>query len=118
VSNQSVSEYKVEGRDCLARWTTLLNKNDHSSTELKELQYIQDKFGELPMFKAAASDNYDRRQMHSGFGSPDCSCHITPPCQSCIDWTNYCDERADAVEIDKEPGCTVIAHGCDADGVA
>lgn len=116
--SQTVAEYKLEGQDCLERWKLLLNKNSHTDAELKELDYIKSKFGEHPTFKKAADDNYDRRAMHTGFGSPDCSCHISPPCQSCVDWTNYCDERQHAVEVDKGPGCTVISHGCDADGVA
>lgn len=47
-----------------------------------------------------------------------CSCHIAPPCQECVNWSNCCDERMDIVEAKIEPGCTIISHGCYADGVA
>lgn len=31
---------------------------------------------------------YDARAMHPGFGAPDCTCHIAPPCNQCIAFTN------------------------------
>jgi len=114
----SITEYKIDGQEKLSRYKTLLNKNELSSDELKEIEVIVDKFGEHPIFVQARKDNYDARATHTGFGAPNCSCHINPPCQACVDWTNYCDEREDAVEVNGEPGCTVISHGCSADGTA
>ena len=43
----------------------------------------------------------------------ECSCHINPPCQQCIDWSNCCDERMAVVEAKVEPGCVVFGHDCD-----
>ena len=117
-SIQTITEHKLEGQENLSRWKTLLAKNEHTAEEIKELEYISKRFGKHPLFKKASSTNYDARAMHSGFGAPDCYCHINPPCQACVDWTNYCDDRQNAVEVNKEPGCTVIGHGCDADGTA
>ena len=38
-------------------------------------------------------EEYDARMVHSGFGSPDCSCHIAPPCASCVAWCPTCKEH-------------------------
>lgn len=54
------------------------------------------------------SEVYDARMTHSGFGAPDCSCHIAPPCQACVDWTNTCDEK----DFDKDGGCIPNEHDC------
>lgn len=112
---QTIKEFKAEGQECLARFKQLLNKNEHSRDELDDLYYIENKFGKHPTFIQAAKDNYDARANSGwgGFGAPNCTCHISPPCQACIDWTNYCDERQEAVETNKEPGCVVVQHDCE-----
>jgi hypothetical protein len=43
--------------------------------------------------KPTAEEIYDARVTHSGFGSPNCSCHIAPPCQACVDWCPKCKEH-------------------------
>ena len=112
---QTISEWKTEAQECLARYRQLLNKNEHTREELDELQYIDKKFGQHKDFIAEAKDNYDRRANSGwgGFGAPDCSCHISPPCQACINWTNYCDERQAVVESKQEPGCVIVGHDCE-----
>ncbi len=45
------------------------------------------KFGHIPAIDKLLKDDYDRKAVHSGFGAPDCGCHIAPPCQACIDYT-------------------------------
>lgn len=52
------------------------------------LAELGDKYGHIPAIKKLFDKNYDARATHSGWGSPDCSCHIMPPCQACIDFTN------------------------------
>ena len=61
------------------------------------------------MFKQAAKDNYDARANSGwgGFGSPNCSCHISPPCEACVAWTNTCQERDGA-----DKGCMQVLHDC------
>ena len=95
-----------------------LPQNEHTDVEIREFEEAISIVGEHPLVKKMIADNYDARATHPGFGSPNCSCHTNPPCQACVDWTNFCDEREEAVEVNKEPGCTIIEHGCDADGVA
>lgn len=106
--SQTISEYKIEGQEKLARYKQLLNKNELTDEEWKEANHIKDKFGDHPMFIKARNDNYDARAMNVGFGAPDCSCHISPPCEACIIWTNACDERID----NGEPGCEIVEHDC------
>lgn len=108
---QTVSEWKTEGRDSLVEYKSLLNKNDLNDTEIKRVEYLSKKYGNTVEYKNVKNDNYDRRAMHPGFGSPDCNCHISPPCQSCVDWTNCCYERLEAVERG-EPGCLPSQHDC------
>jgi hypothetical protein len=117
---QTITEWILEGRECLEEFKRLMNKNEHTREELDRLDYIDKKYGEHGAFIQAKKDNYDARARGGwgGFGAPNCTCHISPPCQACIDWTNYCDERQNAVETLKEPGCTIINHGCTADGTA
>lgn len=43
--------------------------------------------------KPTTEEEYDARMVHSGFGSPDCSCHIAPPCNSCVAWCPTCKEH-------------------------
>lgn len=62
--------------------------------------------------KPTKEEIYDAKVTHSGFGAPNCTCHVSPPCQNCVDWTNYCDERQNEVENLKEPGCYIIKHDC------
>ena len=107
--SQTITEWKLEGQAKLRRYRELLNKNDKSDSDIKELEYITKKFGNHPLFVNAGKDNYDRRAMHPGFGSPDCNCHVSPPCQNCIDWTNACDDRLD----NGEPGCLITGHDCE-----
>lgn len=121
MSKQTMSEWKREGLEKLERFKRLLNKNEHSREELDELDSIGNKFGKHPMFIQASKDNYDARANSGwgGFGAPDCSCHISPPCQQCVDWTNFCEERESIVESGEEPGCVVYAeenpeHDCEA----
>jgi len=112
---QTIAEWKLEGQRCLEEFKSLLNKNEHTREQLDRLQYIDKKFGKHQMFIQAAKDNYDARANSGwgGFGAPDCSCHIAPPCQACINWTNFCEEREDAVLNQKEPGCVIINHDCE-----
>ena len=105
---QGIKEYKIEGQECLKEWHNLLNKNELTDEEMDRLEYIRTKYGNHPMFVQESHNNYDRRAVHSGFGSPDCSCHINPPCQSCVDFTNACEERLD----NGEPGCLIVGHDC------
>ncbi len=93
---------------------TLLNSARNLDGEVaKRLNELDKKFGHIPAIKKLYDQKYDAVAMHPGFGSPDCTCFSNPPCQSCIDWTNYCAEREEAVETRKEPGCVVIGHDCE-----
>lgn len=80
----------------------------------KRLTELDKKFGHVPAIKKLYDKKYDALATHPGFGAPDCICFANPPCQACIDWTNYCAEREEAVEINGEPGCIVIDHDCEA----
>ena len=71
------------------------------------------KYDHIPAIKQLFKDDYDRKAVHSGFGAPDCSCFINPPCQNCVDWTNFCKEREIAVSDNHEPGCLIIEHDCE-----
>lgn len=55
---------------------------------VERLQYLSDKFGHIPVIKDLFSKDYDRRVSNPGFGAPNCSCHIMPPCQACVDYSN------------------------------
>ena len=112
---QTISDWKQEGLQALERYKTYLNKNELDREQLDDISYIEKKFGKLPEFEAAKKDNYDRRANSGwgGFGAPDCSCHISPPCQACVNWTNYCDERQAVVESKQEPGCVIVGHDCE-----
>ena len=81
-----------------------------AATRLTELDK---EYGHIPAIKKLYDKKYDAVAMHSGFGAPNCTCFINPPCQACIDWTNYCAEREEAVEVRGEPGCVIIDHDCD-----
>lgn len=86
---------------------SLLNKKNLSKKEIVKLEKLRSVYGEILPIKKIFNDNYDDRAIHSGFGSPDCTCFKNPPCQSCVDYTNCCDER-----IDEVPGCLIIGHDC------
>lgn len=81
--------------------------------ETKRLILLLNKFGNTAEVKKMLSDRYDSMATNAGFGSPDCSCHIDPPCQACINWTNYCPEREEACEVNGEPGCMIVNHDCE-----
>ncbi len=72
------------------------------------LSALGKKYGQIPAIKQIFKDDYDRKAVHSGFGAPNCSCFINPPCQNCVDWTNACEERLD----NGEPGCSIVEHDC------
>lgn len=112
---QIIKKYLEDADEALARYKQLLNKNDLDSEEMNELSTITRKFGNLRRFLKAKDDNYDRRANSGwgGFGSPDCSCHIAPPCSNCIAWTNYCSEREFLSGKKDEPGCIIVGHDCE-----
>lgn len=87
------------------------NIEGNTATRLSELDK---EFGHIPAIKKLYDAKYDAVAVNSGFGSPDCTCFSNPPCQACIDWTNYCAEREEAVEVRGEPGCMIIDHDCEA----
>lgn len=58
----------------------------------ERLNELVDKFGHISAIDKILKDDYDRKAVHSGFGAPNCSCHIMPPCQACIDYTNEKEE--------------------------
>lgn len=110
MSKQTISEFKKEGAECLVEFKRFINKNHHERSELDRLEYIDKKFGEHPLFIQAKKQNYDARANAGwgGFGSPDCYCHINPPCENCIAWTNTCKERDG-----EEKGCMQVKHDCE-----
>ena len=112
---QTIAEYKEQALLALDRYKQILNKNELDIEELNFLRHVEKRYGELPDFIAAKKDNYDSRANSGwgGFGAPDCSCHISPPCQACVNWTNYCDERQAVVESKQEPGCVIVGHDCE-----
>jgi hypothetical protein len=93
--------------------TLLWSARNIEGESARRLSELDKEFGHIPAIKALYSEKYDAVAVNSGFGAPDCTCFNNPPCQACIDWTNYCDERQDAVEINKEPGCMIIDHDCE-----
>jgi hypothetical protein len=93
---------------------TLLNSSRNLDGKAAErLTELDKEYGHIPAIKKLYAEKYDAVAMHSGFGAPDCTCFSNPPCQACIDWTNYCAEREEAVEVHGEPGCVIIDHDCD-----
>lgn len=59
----------------------------------ERLNELVRKFGHIPAIDKILKDDYDRKAIHSGFGAPNCSCHIMPPCQACVDYTNEQDSQ-------------------------
>lgn len=57
------------------------------------LQQLHDRYGHIKPIKDLFSKDYDRRVTNPGFGAPHCSCHIAPPCQNCVDFTNAMSEE-------------------------
>lgn len=54
----------------------------------ERLSELVDKFGRIGPIEKMLKDDYDRKAVHSGFGAPNCSCHISPPCDRCIEFTS------------------------------
>lgn len=40
--------------------------------------------------KPTDNEIYDARMTYSGFGAPDCTCHVSPPCSHCVNWCPKC----------------------------
>lgn len=64
-----------------------------SCTNPQRLQELHDDYSHIPVIKDLFSKDYDRRVTNPGWGSKNCSCHISPPCQSCVDVTNGMSEE-------------------------
>lgn len=69
----------------------LLKPKEYGNPE--RIEEIKKVLGEMPAIKQMFSDDYDRRAMHPGHGAPDCYCHLYPPCQNCVDFTNAMTEE-------------------------
>lgn len=71
------------------RFKSLLMKvGDISDSEAEESNKLWKRWGNSPAFQSIKSNSYDARVKNPGWGAPNCSCHIMPPCQNCVDYTN------------------------------
>lgn len=105
-AKETVEEWKARGREALEVFAGLLAQNELTDEQIYTLESIRKEWGDHPLFKQARDDAYDSRMMHSGFGAPNCSCHINPPCSACIDYTSHCHkcgEYLEENEIDTAP---------------
>jgi hypothetical protein len=108
---QTIEEYKTEGRACKAELASIFSLPTAQVTDeqAERVQYIKEKFGEIPEVKKMFDDNYDARMTNKGFGSRNCTCHISPPCSSCISYSqaegcveeNGCEDCKKYVEDDQ-----------------
>lgn len=75
----------INASEEIKKLTFYRNPSDKNITRLYE---IQKEFGHIPAIKKLFEDDYDKKAIHAGFGAPDCYCHIMPPCDNCIRFTN------------------------------
>lgn len=67
---------------------SILFYKNPTEEQIDKLSILLKKFGHIPAIDKIMKENYDNRALHPGFGAPDCYCHIMPPCDNCIRFTN------------------------------